>query len=1372
MSEVPPRDQLTDTQPVGQPDIDLAGAIDELGDAVEEFIQLTETTGRAPDLNNFLSKYPEISDELRSALEGLAMVKGLLSSGGSSPFGSSSETELLTKAEPLLPGSSLAGYRIVRELGYGGMGVVYEAVHVDLDRPVALKILRPWSGGSARRRFLNEARTAASLHHTNIVPVFDVGQSGSTSYYAMQKIDGEGLERWIRRYRGEQVSRFERRDDADTPETGPKAQALSSTIPALNRNTTNSQSKSIHAGPAFENAAGASVPGSGKITSPQPTGIGDRTPPAPDSSQYSRWVAQVGSQAALALDYAHKRHVIHRDIKPSNLILDESGTIWVADFGLALRLDNPDLSKGDGVLGTPRYTSPEQAARKVVDHRTDIYSLGATLYELLTLRPPYDGETSDEVLRKILTESAPLPHTLVPNLSRDLETIIIKAMSRRPEDRYTTAGELAEDLERFLNYEPVKARRIGPVGRMWRLSRRHPAVSAVSLVALTLVLGIATFAYRRVASERDDALIARAETLIALSGEKRALEKAKSSMRNQLWREASLVRLSAVPDRRRNILDLVKEALAYDPEPELRTKLRDEVVQALCLSDVRQEIPLVEQRVAGFEVINGGLRAASVSEDGRILTLWDMQSQKKTAEILLETLFDQSSLTQTVNNSFGTPGRGFDGIPGGLLSRRSGRVLVPVGSQLGVLRPDGRGILWIDGQTADLRGSWESPDQGIILAVVPVGNQPKILTIEYYPNPDAEKNNDRRQPFGAFSPQDELKILVHDLEKPNLKPLLLDKFQPLPERGRFVWPVLSVSPDGSWVALSRMFDEQIRILDIADARELSSLSAQVPVTSIAAGPDRLLAVAGGGSIRLWQNEPKREQNQLSWSTVALPSFGTHLGSIRQIRFSPDRNLIAASGRTSGIELWDIKSGEPVATFATVGQVDHMAFAESCSKLLASMDDPRNGGLRVWSIDEPVAKSYLSTSPENVVSLAVLDAGDKPTVFAHTYSGQVWLENSDCQAMKPLSLQQKNDRFGTVQTDGQNALWLFSGSDAMVWNQWAPSGLNQLSKPSDIFSLPDFSGLGWSFRGFGLTRMPASLAFAEDTNRVVLSRGSMICLLDRMESHGFLPLVPESLIDQFQSTDRHDDDDRRRRSEFDRHRNRDTGQPPDHTVKANQNQPTGFVERDGNLPRRPTAATDAFPVFNGSRGLSTLVRRIALTADGRHVAVLRGESFEFWEIGSLRQSAVGQIWSVRARSLPPGTPQTGITAMAVSPDGNWLALGTRDGNLVLISVDQWRVIADYPLQIKQETEPHPITDLSFTAGNQPMLAIAGHGGVAIWKMKPVPQHYLTLPLANNSNTPAVWDSQGNNLYLVDDQKHILKFDIQEMIRNISEIGLAQ
>ncbi|MFM1802967.1 MAG: Serine/threonine-protein kinase PknB [Planctomycetota bacterium] len=1177
----------------------------------------------------------------------------------------------------------------------------------------------------------------------------------------MQKIEGQGLDRWIRKFRGE----FSKRQNPHSQEIDSHS-LLTSTVPVVDHladTVTPDRKSSDHLEKKSQKDQGF-----GELsTSRDRSSSRDRTPPQPDSSLYGRWVAQVGVQAAFALDYAHKRHVIHRDIKPSNLILDEAGTIWVADFGLALRLDDPNLSRGDGVLGTPRYTSPEQAARKVVDLRTDIYSLGATLYELLTLRPPFDGETSDEVIRKILTESAPLPRTLVSHISRDLETIILKALSRRAEDRYASAEEMAEDLNRFLHYEPVRARRIGPVGRMWRLSQRHPAVSTVTFVALALIIGITSFAYRQVASERDDAILARSRTMQALEREKEALEQAKSAMRNQLWREASLVRLSSVPDRRSNILGLVRDALSYDPEPELKTKLRDEVVQALCLSDVRQENPLVNDRIAGFEVIDGGQRAVSVSENGRTLTLWDIPSQSKTAEVLLESLFDQSLFGPSINQGINLgSGRTFEGVSGGLLSRRSGRVLVPVGSQLGVLRPDGRTILWIDSQSAELRGSWESPDHSVILAVVPVGNQDRILTIEYTPKNDVSKPEDRRQSFGLFSQSDELKIVVHDLANPKVQPLVLDKFQPSPERGRFVWPLLSVSPDGTWVAISRMFDEQIRIVDLSDAKELGNLSAQVPVSSIAAGPDRLLAVAGGGTIRLWQNEPSRNESQSAWSTVALPSFGTHLGSIRQLRFSPDRNLIAASGRSSGIELWDIKSGEPVATLPTAGQIDHMAFASASGKFLASMDDPRNGGLRVWSLIEPVAKQYLLTAPENVLSLSIQESDAGSAVFAHTFDGRIWFESDDCQTMKKLSLDSDTDRFGTVQIDPNQNLWVFSGVDAMQWQNWN-SRMTSLPPPAKVFSLPDFSGLGWSFRGFGLTRMPAGLIFANNSDRVVLTRGSMICLLDPAISSDFLPVLPSDFLDQA----RHQETERNRRSEPDRNQSRE-GNEQSGRLDREGSRKSGEGPSEADRSRRGFPFSPGLPGFGGGRsGGSMLTRRVSLAADGQSLVFLRGESCEYWTIGERRLTSIGQIWESRPRTLPTGVPKAGITALALSADGNWLALGTKEGKLILISVAKWRVVGEYSLQNGETAEPQPITDLNFSTADNSLLAVASHRQVSVWSISPSPSLYLTLPLENNSNTPCQWDRSGQNLFFVDDQKHIIKFQIKKILQNIQQIGLA-
>ncbi len=329
---------------------------DRLGEAIEAYLELAEA-GAAPSPEVFAARYPDLAEELEAALEGLAVVQGLV--GESSGPGHRLEA-----------GRRVAGYRIVRELGRGGMGIVYEAVHVDLDRPVALKVLGTHAApdSSGRRRFLNEAKTAAGLHHTHIVPVFDVGQVGGLCYYAMQRIEGSGLDRVIkslRKGRSSAAGSGTNKLKAADPQDGADTFGLTSL-----------------GDPTRSWLGGDTRPSRGRLRVGSPPDQDDAPPPfePPKGSEYYRWVARVGLQAADALAHAHRRGVIHRDVKPSNLLVDARGTIWVADFGLARRLADPAMTQTDSLLGTPRYMSPEQAELGPIDGRADLYSLGATLY--------------------------------------------------------------------------------------------------------------------------------------------------------------------------------------------------------------------------------------------------------------------------------------------------------------------------------------------------------------------------------------------------------------------------------------------------------------------------------------------------------------------------------------------------------------------------------------------------------------------------------------------------------------------------------------------------------------------------------------------------------------------------------------------------------------------------------------------------------------------------------------------------------------------------------------------------------------------------------------------------------------------------------
>ncbi len=235
----------------------------------------------------------------------------------------------------------------------------------------------------------------------------------------------------------------------------------------------------------------------------------------------------MGTQAADALDYAHSQGVVHRDIKPSNLLLDADGTVWVTDFGLAKgEADADDLTHSGDLLGTLRYAPPERFAGRS-DARGDVYGLGLTLYELLTLRPAFSETDRSKLLEQVLHAEPPRPRRLVASLPRDLETIVLKAIDRDPARRYQTAGELADDLRRFLDDRPIRAKPTIWPERLWRWGRRNP-VTAVLLAGLVVVflagfVGVLT-QWRRAQGKAESEVLAR-----------RRAERAEENAQNNLY---------------------------------------------------------------------------------------------------------------------------------------------------------------------------------------------------------------------------------------------------------------------------------------------------------------------------------------------------------------------------------------------------------------------------------------------------------------------------------------------------------------------------------------------------------------------------------------------------------------------------------------------------------------------------------------------------------------------------------------------------------------------------------------------------------------------------------------------------------------------
>jgi tetratricopeptide (TPR) repeat protein len=408
----------------------------------EEFIE-RRRQGVDVSIEDFAAEHPDLAARIRDLFPALVLLEDLkpnAPAGGGLP----------AAGEPL---GRLGDFQVVREIGRGGMGVVYEAVQESLGRRVALKVLPPGclASDNRLRRFLREAQAAARLHHTNIVPVFGVGQQDGLHYYVMQFIAGQGLDKM-------QV----------------------------------------------------------------PANPGDW-----------RAVARIGVQAAEALEYAHRQGVLHRDIKPANLLLDEQGVVWIADFGLAKLADVEDLTHPNDTLGTLRYMAPEQFAGRF-DARSDVYGLGLTLYELLVQRPAFDEDDRGRLVRQITQAEPPRPRKLRPDIPADLETIVVKATASQPEHRYQTAGELAADLQCFLEDRPIRARRISAAGRLWRWCRRNRAMAATSGAALSLLLAVALLAslgYLHMSFARRQADLARQQAEDERSRTKAQRERAETNLR-------------------------------------------------------------------------------------------------------------------------------------------------------------------------------------------------------------------------------------------------------------------------------------------------------------------------------------------------------------------------------------------------------------------------------------------------------------------------------------------------------------------------------------------------------------------------------------------------------------------------------------------------------------------------------------------------------------------------------------------------------------------------------------------------------------------------------------------------------------------------
>jgi serine/threonine protein kinase len=439
--------------------------------------------GGRPSREKWLADHPEIAGALSDWFDIVELVHDAARSG-------CADRSRVPSEEALPPETVLGEYRLVREIARGGMAIVYEAEQVALGRRVALKVL---SGTAALdplrlQRFRVETQAVAQLNHPHIVPIFAVGSERGSHFYAMRYIEGPTLADLIREQR----------------RTG--AAPLGAAHVELGRSP--ERTKRADARTA---GGGLLVNGSGGGASAvSPAGLGSPTTSASRGRPAFRALAKLAIQAAEALAHALAMGVLHRDIKPSNLLVDSRGHLWVADFGLARLRDEPGPTRTGDLLGTLRYMAPELVLgqRLAHDPRSDVYSLGATFYELLTKKPVFDGRDRRELLRQIAQDEPIAPSRLDPTIPRDLETIVSKAMDKEPGRRYATAQELADDLRRFLEDRPILARRPTPAERAARWARRHRAVveatAAVAFLALAIAAPLLWWEQRKTARANQD----------------------------------------------------------------------------------------------------------------------------------------------------------------------------------------------------------------------------------------------------------------------------------------------------------------------------------------------------------------------------------------------------------------------------------------------------------------------------------------------------------------------------------------------------------------------------------------------------------------------------------------------------------------------------------------------------------------------------------------------------------------------------------------------------------------------------------------------------------------------------------------------------